>query len=271
MSDPPRTILWIASYPKSGNTWVRFLACNLVFGPQDSAAALNRLAPDIHELPGRLEAPAAPMFLKTHFPFSSVLPNAECTAGALYIVRHPADVMLSNFHYVRRRGGPNGDDRAAFSRYLDRYLAARGDPRWIDLKMGRWDEHVRSWLGVQHPFPVLPLRYEDLLAGPERGARQICAFLGLTRSDAEIERAVAGASFGRMREIERSDIEARQVGIFYKPYLQQSIDAGLRFMRAGKAGEGAQALTADERRRVEAAFGLVMRELGYGVTVAARA
>ncbi len=271
MPDTSRTILWIASYPKSGNTWVRFLVCNLVFGPQSSAAALNRLAPDIHELPGTLERPAATALLKTHFPFSSALPLAEHTAGALYVVRHPADVMLSNFHYARRRGSAGGEDRAELSQYLGRYLAARGDPRWVDLKMGGWDENVRSWLAVKHPFPVLLLRYEDLLAGAERGARQICAFLGLARSDEQIERAVSGASFRRMREIEQSDIDARRVGIFYKPYLQPSIDAGLRFMRAGRAGEGAQVLTADERRRIEAAFGPVMRELGYGLTAPAQA
>jgi hypothetical protein len=54
------------------------------------------------------------------------------------------------------------------------------------------------------------------------------------------------------------------VGIFYKPYLQQSIDAGLRFMRAGKAGEAAQVLTPDQRQRTLNTFGTVMRDLGYG-------
>src|SRR5882757_11182682 len=45
-----RSVVWIASYPKSGNTWLRFLICNLAFGPVESAAQLNQLAPDLHEL-----------------------------------------------------------------------------------------------------------------------------------------------------------------------------------------------------------------------------
>ena len=263
MSNPGRTIVWIVSYPKSGNTWVRFLVCNLVFGVQESAAALDSMAPDIHEVDATPEPPAAPVFMKTHFPFSPTLPLAEHTAGAIYIVRHPADVLLSNFHYSQRSTPVAAERQVALEQYVDRYLAARGAPRWIELGMGTWDEHVRSWLVTKRPFPVLPLRYEDLLADTPQGARQICSFLGLTRSAEEIDRSVAGASFRRMREIEESDIRARNVGIFYKPYLQPSIDAGTRFMRAGKAGEAAQILTAEQRRRVWAAFGPITQELGY--------
>lgn len=258
-----RNVIWIASYPKSGNTWLRFLVSNLVFGPQESAAALNRLAPDVHELAEVPQLPDAPVLMKTHFPYSPSMPLADRTGAALYIVRHPADVMLSNFHYARRRGGLRSDDATVLADYLAQYVTARGDPRWIAAGMGPWDEHVRSWLAVRHPFPVLPLRYEDLLGSAGNAARAICTFLGLPRSGEEIDRAVAGASFERMSEIERSDIAARRVGIFYKPYLEPSIEAGLRFMRSGKAGESVRALTAEQRDRVREAFGAVMRELGY--------
>lgn len=264
MTAANRTVVWIVSYPKSGNTWVRFLVCNLAFGLQDSAAALNRLAPDIHELSAVPDPPTSLVFIKTHFPYSAALPLAAHTAAAIYVVRDPADVMLSNYHYSKRSGGPGYDPHAALQQYVDQYLEARGDPRWIKSRMGAWDEHVLSWLGTKYPFPVLPVRYEDLLANTHAGARQICSFLGLERSDAEIQSAVSNASFDRMRQIEEADIRARNVGIFYKPYLQQSIDAGLRFMRAGKAGEAAQALTPAQRQRALNTFGAVMHHLGYG-------
>jgi hypothetical protein len=242
---------------------VRFLVCNLAFGPQESAAALNLLAPDIHELSVPPEPPTAPVFLKTHFPFSSAVPLAQYTAGALYIVRDPADVMLSNFHYSRRSAGAGPEREVALQEYVDRYLEGRGDPHWASLGMGTWDEHIRSWLGVQHPFPVLPIRYEDLLANAVLGAQRICAFLGLQRAPHELEAALAGASFQRMKEIEEADIRARKIGIFYKPYLQQSIGSGLRFMRSGTAGEAARTLTPEQRERLLGVFGPMMRELGY--------
>lgn len=264
MTEPARNVVWVVSYPKSGNTWVRFLVCNLVFGVQDSAAALNSMAPDIHELAALPELPASPVFFKSHFPFSATLPFAQRTAAALYVVRDPADVMLSNFHYSRRSGTTVTDDDLMRKQYVDQYLAARGDPRWIDLKIGTWDDHVRSWLGVRHPFPVLPIRYEDLLADGQQAAQRICSFLGQSRTSAEIAQAVEGASFRRMKEIEEADIRRRSVGIFYKPYLEQSIGDGLRFMRAGLAGEANRVLTPEQRRGVVSAFGPLMRELGYG-------
>ena len=264
VTEPARNVVWVVSYPKSGNTWVRFLVCNLVFGVQDSAAALNSMAPDIHELSTLPELPASPVFFKTHFPFSAALPFAQRTAAALYVVRDPADVMLSNFHYSRRSGTTVTDADQARKEYVDQYLAARGDPRWISLKIGSWDDHVRSWWGVRHPFPVLPIRYEDLLKDGQAGAQRICSFLEQPRTAVEIAKAVEGASFRRMKEIEEADIRRRSVGIFYKPYLEQSIGDGLRFMRAGQAGEANRVLTPEQRRGVVAAFGPLMRELGYG-------
>ena len=260
-------IIWIASYPKSGNTWVRFLVCNLAFGPVDSAATLNRLAPDIHELGAAVEPPSAPVFMKTHFPYSDALPLAGHTAGAIYVLRDPADVMLSNYHYAKRSGAAAGDDdEAALDRYLDTFIAAHGDPRWLKLGMGSWQDHVRSWLGVKHPFPVLRIRYEDLLADGIQVAGSLCRALGLARGAEDLAMAVAAASFESMRQIEEADIGAQRVGIFYKPYLKQPIEAGLRFMRSGKSGEAVTRLSAQQWQRFNAVFGAMRRELGYGLS-----
>ena len=85
----------------------------------------------------------------------------------------------------------------------------------------------------------------------------------MERTRQQMADAVAASSFERMREIEEADIRAQRVGIFYKPYLQQPIDAGLRFMRSGKSGEAARVLSPDQRRRFDDAFRSIGRELGY--------
>lgn len=260
---PRKDVVWIASYPKSCNTWIRFLVCNLVFGPLESAAQLARLAPDVHELQGVCEIASPRVLMKTHFPYCARLPLASRTAAAIYVVRHPADVMLSNFHYARRRRAAPHDDGPALGRYIDGYIAARGDPRWVELGMGSWEENVRSWVSAGREFPFMRVRYEDLLADGPRAARTLCEFLGIARTSEEIERAVAAASFGRLRQIEEEDIRVRRVGIFYKPYLQGGIDAGVRFMRAGRSGEGARVLTPAQRARFDSAFGALQGELGY--------
>lgn len=259
-----KTVIWIASYPKSGNTWVRFLACSLVFGPLESAAALNQLAPDLHELRAIPEPPEQMLLMKTHFLRSRRLPLLAQTAAAIYVVRDPADVMLSNFHYSQRSGTAGSAAAASlFDRYVDSYIRERGDPRWRDLGMGSWDENVRSWVDAQSSFPVLLLRYEDLLADAAGVAAAIARFLGLARTPEQVAAAVANASFERMRQIEERDIGDRSVGIFFKPYLQESIAAGLRFMRSGRSGDGARALSAEQRRRFDEALGPLARTLGY--------
>jgi 3-methyladenine DNA glycosylase Mpg len=122
---------------------------------------------------------------------------------------------------------------------------------------------VRSWIGAEHQFPVLRIRYEDVLADGVKAAGTLCRFLGLARERQDIEAAVARASFERLREIEEADIRAQRVGIFYKPYLQEPINSGLRFMRSGKTGEAARVLSQGQQQRFNSAFGSMRRELGY--------
>jgi hypothetical protein len=81
----------------------------------------------------------------------------------------------------------------------------------------------------------------------------------------EIERAVAGSSFRRMREIEEADIRERRVGIFYKPYLQGAIDGGSRFMRSGRTGDADTLLSDAQRARFGETFGPLLKALGYSV------
>ncbi len=259
-----RDILWIASYPKSGNTWVRFMLCNLIFGTQSSAAALNKLIPDVHEVPHALLDRGG--LCKTHFMYSAALPLAARTAGCLYIVRHPADVLVSNFHYAARAAAAGEPSADAFDRYVDDFVSHRGDPRWIHLGMGSWEANVKSWIAERHEFPVQLLKYEDLRGDPLPIAETLSRWLGTGASPERIAQAVADSSFERMREIEEADIRDRQVGIFYKPYLETSIRAGRRFMRSGASGEGVRKLSAGQRARLADVFGPLLQALGYSAT-----
>jgi hypothetical protein len=259
-----RNIVWIASYPKSGNTWVRFLLCNLLFGRQESAATVSALVPDIHELGASvIEGPPPAQILKTHFRYSAALPWVNGTAAAIYVVRQPDDVLLSNFHYAQRSAAEGVGSAHAFDRYVEDFIAHRGDPRWTRLGMGSWDENVVSWLEAPKPFPVLAIRYEDLSANPERVCQHLVRALRLSCTTDDIRRAIENSSFHRMREIELADIRDKRIGIFYKPYLEQPIEAGRRFMRRGDVGEARTGLAQAQRQRLYAAFAPLMARLQY--------
>jgi hypothetical protein len=258
-----RNIVWIASYPKSGNTWLRFMLCNLLYGKQSSAAALNQLIPDVHELPANLPERGAGGLLKTHFMHSAALPLERRTAACIYIVRHPADVLVSNFHYAVRAAAGSEPSQAALDRYVDEFIAHRGDPRWTRLGMGTWEGNIESWLGRRHDFPVKLLRYEDIQQDPRRTCEALSQWLGAGSTPERIEEAVAHSSFASMQAIEASDIEERRVGIFYKPYLEASIRTGRRFMRRGLSGDGAGSLSGTQQVRLTDVFRPLLRELRY--------
>jgi hypothetical protein len=223
---------------------------------------VSALIPDIHELgPQAGNFPRAGL-MKTHFMHSPSLPLLERTAGAIYVLRRPEDVLVSNFHYAQRSAAVDASDDS-FDRYVDAFIAHRGDPRWRGLGMGSWEENVRSWLRMQG-FPVVVIKYEELSRDPQGICRQLAQLLRPNSTPMEIRAAADNSSFQRMREIEDADIRHRRVGIFYKPYLQDSIDAGRRFMRRGSVGGGTAELTADQRTRVAGAFAPLLAEVGYG-------
>lgn len=258
----PRNIVWLASYPKSGNTWVRFMACNLLYGKQESASSVSALIPDIHELGPQARNFSRAGLMKTHFLHSPSLPLVERTAGVIYVVRRPEDVLVSNFHYAQRSSVVDGSGES-FDQYVETFIANRGDPRWRGLGMGTWEEHVTSWLRTAVGLPVVIVKYEDLSRDAEGVCRMLAQLLRPNSTVADIRAAADNSSFQRMREIEDSDIQNRRVGIFYKPYLQDSIDAGRRFMRRGIVGGGTTQLTTDQRDRLTAAFAPLLTKLGY--------
>jgi hypothetical protein len=200
--------------------------------------------------------------MKTHFMHSRRLPLVERTAGVIYVLRRPEDVLLSNFHYAQRSCAVDGSD-LSFDQYVDAFIANRGDPRWRSLGMGSWEENVSSWLRLRSELPVAIIKYEDLSQDAEGVCRMLAQLLRPNATPEEIRAAADNSSFRRMREIEDSDIRDRRVGIFYKPYLQDAIDAGRRFMRQGSVGGGAAELTGDQRARLTAVFAPLLAQLGY--------
>ena len=178
------------------------------------------------------------------------------------MVRDPADVLTSNFFYSQRGTNLPAESSAAFDAYVEQFIVAGGDARWLERGFGSWQENVRSWTG-RLPFPVVTVRYEDMVSDPFGTGRRIADLLEPGCTSASIAEAVRNSTFQRMRDIERTDIRAKRVGIFYKPYLQSAIDGGHRFMRRGLPGDGRSRLNAAQRQRLDARFGALLRELGY--------
>lgn len=267
----PRRRVWLASYPRSGNTWMRFLIASLSQGPQHSAAAVARLIPDAHkEL--ATETTTEPPLVKTHCAFGPGLPHANRTKGFIYMVRDPLDVIASNWWYfyltvAGQTRSWSAHRLAEFQRqYIDVFIALGGEPRWFNNGAGTWCDNVTSWLDEAPGLPHLLVRYEQLVADAPGQARRVCEFLSLDRGETEIAAAVSAASLEAMRRVEESDIAAHRTGLFFNPERDVGYAAGVRFLNRGGPGGGRELLSRKQIKRACAAFGPVMRRLDYSTT-----
>jgi len=273
--------VWIASYPKSGNTWVRVFLHNLMRelrGQSDSPQNINAL----HQMTAReslkgyfkrrlgkptdeasakeiaeariavqadmVEGESDLAFIKTHNAIANVegFPtiNFEITLAAIYIVRNPLDVTVSYAHYSRLS--------------VDAIIAYMADPagnilpseRRVYEFMGSWSFHVASWMSVPHR-PILLLRYEDMLASPERSFGRLATFLRLKPSAEQMARAIKNSSFEEM---------ARQEGL---RGFHERPGTAEKFFRAGTAGQWREALSRGQIKAVIEAHAPMMMRFGY--------
>lgn len=237
--------VFVVSYPKSGNSWVRFLIANLVApGRRVDFSSVQQIVPGIDWLSANeLRGLTRPRLLKSHEYFD---PRYE---KVLYLVRDPRDVVVSYYHHhLRSRLIPEG---YPMEQYVARFLAGRLDP------YGSWHEHVGSWLGARESDPgFLLMRYEDLSAAPQPGLRRIADFLELRPSDAELELACQRSSFEVMRKLER--FQAETEGSLSPVRVQRP------FVRSGTVGGWRRELPPALAERITAHWGTTMAALGYG-------
>ena len=172
----------------------------------------------------------------------------DVTVGAVYIVRNPLDVVVSWAFYFGLEGF--ADSVAALNSRKSRLGGSA--TRELRQQLLGWSGHVGSW--SRAPFPVLRVRYEDLLADTTGWLGRIALFLRLDgASDQErLERAVANSSFTRLREN-----EAREGFGRLNPRSRK------QYFRSGVAGGWRRHLSAAQVREVQAAHGPTMARFGY--------
>lgn len=245
--------VFIVSYPRSGNTWTRFLIGNLVHtdAPVTFANVESRV-PEIYLFPDRiLRQLPRPRILKSHECFD---PRYKTI---IYIVRDPRDVAVSYFHYAIKRGWI--EDNYAISDFVPRFMSGEFDVRakWA----AAWDDHVMSWISMRQGRPgFLLLRYEDMVRAPENALSEIAQLLKLDAAPQRLARAVQLSSADHMRSLERK--EGTQWLLTKKTRQDKP------FVRSAKAGDWRTALPKDAVTQIESAWGNVMRSVGYSLSAA---
>lgn len=236
---------FLVSFPRSGNTWTRFLVCNLIHpdSPVNFAELESRI-PEIYFVTDReLRAFPRPRVIKSHECFD---PRYK---RIIYIVRDPRDVLLSYYEFQLKRRVISDD--CSIEEFLPRFMESAVEP-----KLGSWRDHVVSWMATRSGNDnFLLLQYEKMLADTAQEAAKIAAFLGLDTSPERIARAVELSSADRMRKLEKE--QADQWRATKKTRQDKP------FVGRATSGDWKSRLSEQCVARIESSWGDVMCSVGY--------
>ena len=275
-------IVWLASYPKSGNTWVRVFLTNYLRNSDERAdindldggpIASNRFCFD--ELVGINASDLTPeeieryrphiyrylaeeedgtIFMKVHDAFvrndrGEPLFPPSVSAGVVYIIRNPPDVAASLAHHYGI-----DIDKAVFNLCDPAYGLVDSVDRLgsqLRQRLLSWSGHVSSWTGVSD-ISVRVFRYEDMREDPVSAFSEMVKFIGLGYDSDRLRKAAAFSDFENLQEQE-------QAGGFRERPLQ----ASALFFRKGRVGSWRDELRSDQVEKLISAHGEVMHRHGY--------
>lgn len=278
--EPKSGLVWLASYPKSGNTWTRAFLSNLaaiMAGERDEldVNAINRfsvgenftqlyedrlgfkptqkhhkeIAALRHEIQQWIaEQFEGLVFVKTHnglvIDHGQSIINFAVTSGAIYIIRNPLDVAISLSHHMDKT--------------IDESIKTMGTPdietpvndKRVHEIWGSWSQNVESWTRKPHPT-IYIMRYEDMLSDPQKTFGNLARHLLLNPTPAQLALAIERTSFNRLKNQEE------QEGFKEKPEKVE------RFFREGRAGQWKEILTPAQVDRIVIDHGEQMKRFGY--------
>ena len=291
MIDPRRkpaarkSIIWLASYPKSGNTWTRVFLANYIFNRQEpmpinevhrlgigdsvekayrmAARAAGRSQFDISDYRQSLGLRGAVLgaivnndadvnFVKTHNfrgkAFNVDLIPPALTRSAVYILRNPLDMVPS---YARHFNLTPEAAAAAIGRADNTTAGASGTTAQF---LGTWSDHVQSWARCRD-FSVLVLRYEDMQADPQAAFTKVLRHIGIPADPERVARAVRFSSFDELKRQEDAS-----------GFVERVSDE--RFFHSGRSGRWQDgvwhgALAPEIAEKVAQDHAKVMRRYGY--------
>jgi len=270
-------IIWLASYPKSGNTWLRAFLHNLLRDPAmpmeinaldrfthgdtlrywyEQVAGepigdwapdrIARLRPQVHLLLTRTFPDS--VFVKTHNALAEIqgvpLITMEYTTAAIYVVRDPRDVAISMTHHF----GLSLDQ--AVQMLNNPEAATAMDDRNVQQFYGTWSDHVRSWT-AQPAEGLHVIRYEDMHLRPRAAFGEVVRFLGLPPDRRRLDKAIRFSSFKVLQNQERRS------GFKERSSFAQA------FFRSGRPGQWKGLMSAEQAAAIEAGHAEVMKRYGY--------
>lgn len=228
--------VFLVSYPRSGNTWMRYLLAN-ISQPNDiwHLDNINQVVPDSYEV--NVIEYTHPRIIKSHEPHTNRYPKV------VYMYRDGRDVAVSYYDLSKKAFGYTG----SFEDFLKAMLS--GDAVVV---YGSWQSHVSGWTAAAEKETVLPVKYEDLCADTFGIMSNVCSFLGKTVGSEVIEQAITKSAF----RIQQDDVRK------YSPFYTNGFLGGVK----GGPGKWREVFTEEMNELFWYYAGDLMTRLGYSKT-----
>jgi len=236
--------IFIVSYPRSGNTWLRFLIGNIVYqNDYVNFESIETKIPDIYQnSEKKLKDISPPRILKSHEYFDPRYKNI------IYLVRDPRDVVISYYHYhIKMR---SIIDDYPIEKFVNRFLIGELD------SYGSWEDNVGSWIRMrQNSQNFLLIHYENVLKDPKSELMKISKFLRINADDERLDRAIELSSKDNMKKLEKLQTH------LWKPIRRSRKDK--MFVRNARVGGWKDELPKSSAEEIENAWLNLMELLGY--------
>ena len=275
-------IIWLASYPKSGNTWMRmFLKSYFMksdekfslegsildnFKPQGfpDQKLLERLKVDYYKfeeivknwetMQDYINLNKRTNFVKTHSAMCTIGPykftSLRNTKGGVYMVRDPRDVIVSLSDHM---GLDHEQTYHHMSSSYNYEYPSSGDKRYEKSLMGSWSDHYKSWKNYKS-CKILIIKYEDMVLDELNTFTKVLNYLneidGTKFNNNKLAKALKQTQFKELQKLEKSE------GFSEK-------GKGELFFRKGKIGGWKDEVSSKIINKIEKLFKSEMEELGY--------
>ena len=281
-------IIWLTSYPKSGNTWVRFFILSLLLGnkmeinlnhlknieqfPSKSQFVglkldlknLREVAKNWITVQNKINLSKKVRFYKTHNTFCQIdknsFTNHKNTLGAIYIVRDPRNVITS----VKNHFNHNSYEETKNFMFDEKRVVLLARPNFnrrdysLPQIIGSWQTHYKTWKIMNKNF--LLIKYENLINTPNSEFKKIANYLErlfkTKFTNEQIERAINSSSFDKLQKMEEKkgfieSVENKQTGEKNK------------FFYLGPKNDWTKILDKEIADEISSRFEPEMKELGY--------
>ncbi|MGB0562399.1 MAG: sulfotransferase domain-containing protein [Spirulinaceae cyanobacterium] len=219
-------IIFVSSFPRSGNTWLRYLLCDCLLQAHGVATTTESRSQVKSVIPGfrtcsitDRDATVTPgrLFLKTHANYHQAMTMTHCQPGAniqhIFLYRRPEDALVSYYHFCLH----HNEHKATIAAGIDAFCLSQ---------LPVWCAMGQSYLAAQaiHPKGLFFLAYEQMLVTPKPVLTALLTWLGITLDRIDVQKAIDNMAFQNLQAMEtaKSNRRAHQE----------------RFFRRGQSGGG---------------------------------